>query len=218
MRVKRMNKKLICLLVAVALLVGYGFRVWYVNANAYPMYEEDYEIGEWVPLEGDYFNYREEYTDGYSLRISNVEVITYEEFIGRYNKQVDYLADASQHDVILLTVDIKNEDNDNGYLFISGFTLLTKNMAQYYNINETYEKICEPKIDVSIGQGVAKIRSNSEYSLTLAYTCSSRADGVTYFQQVKEKGYKEVEFYLNVSWYPTKKLIHFTVPVPDNPQ
>ena len=129
MRVKRMNKKLICLFVAVVLLAGYGFRVWYVNANAYPMYEKEYEMGEWVPLEGDYFNYREEYTDGYSLRISNVEVITYEEFIGRYNKQVDYLADASQHDVILLTVDIKNEDNDNGYLFISGFTLLIKNMA-----------------------------------------------------------------------------------------
>ena len=213
-----MNKKLICLLVAVVLLVGYGFRVWYVNANAYPMYEKEYEMGEWVPLEGDYFNAQRENTDGYSVCLEKAEVLTYEEFMNRYDKDLDYLADSSQHDVVLLTINVKNEDNDSGYIYINGFTIMNKYKSTYYNIDETYNPICEPNLDVSIGGGVCAVRPGTEYTLHLAYTAGSRADGVTFLQEEAEKGKSEADVLLNISWYPTKKLIRFKIPIPENPQ
>ncbi len=216
MKTKKWNKKIIIPLIVVFAAL-YSFRVWYVNSNAAQVYEKKYEIGDWVPLEGDYIATKGENTDGYSLQLSEVEVLSYEDFMARYNKSTDYLAEKSRHHVILLTLNIKNESSD-GYLYLSFFTLLNKYFSCYYSFDSTYESICEPKINSGYGQASINIQPNSEYTLKVAYTSSVRADGVSFLQEEASKGHKTADLYLSISWYPTKKYIHFTVPIPENPQ
>ncbi len=216
MKTKKWSKKIAVPLIVVFAAL-YSFRVWYVNSNAAQVYEKKYEIGDWVPLEGDYIATKEENTDGYSIQLSEVEVLSYENFMARYNKSTDYLAEKSRHHVILLTLNIKNENSD-GYLYLSFFSLLNRYFSCYYNFDSTYEAICEPKINSSYGQASINIQPNSEYTLKVAYTSSVRADGVSFLQEEASKGHKTADLYLSISWYPTKKYIHFTVPVPENPQ
>lgn len=216
MKTKKWNKKIVIPLIVVFAAL-YSFRVWYVNSNAAQVYEKKYEIGDWVPLEGDYIATKGENTNGYSLQLSEVEVLSYEDFMARYNKSTDYLAEKSRHHVILLTLNIKNESSD-GYLYLSFFTLLNKYFSCYYSFDSTYESICEPKINSGYGQAFINIQPNSEYTLKVAYTATVRADGVSLLQEEASKGHKTADLYLNISWYPTKKYILFTVPIPENPQ
>ncbi len=209
------NKKFIFPLVII-LTALFSFRVWYVNANAAPVYEKRYEIGDWVDLDGDYISSKSENTSGYSLQLSEAETLTYEEFMSRYDESTDYLAEASRHNVILLTLNIKN-DNSDGFLNLNFFTILNKYFSCYYNFDSTYESICEPQIDSGYGQALIKIKPNSEYSLKIAYTAAIRADKVTFLQEEAAKGHVESDVYLNISWYPTKKYIHFKIPVPSDP-
>ena len=71
----RVSKTLSVILLSVALVLC-AWRIWYVNATAYSFETQEYGIGEWIPLNGDFFYSKEENT---------------------------------KHDVVLLTVDFKNE-------------------------------------------------------------------------------------------------------------
>ena len=109
----RVSKTLSVILLSVALVLC-AWRIWYVNATAYSFETQEYGIGEWIPLNGDFFYSKEENTNGYSVRVREAEVVRYEDFIQRFGKPVDYLAENTQHDVVLLTVDFKNENNTDG--------------------------------------------------------------------------------------------------------
>ena len=69
------------------------------------------------------------------------EVVRYEDFMQRFGKPVDYLAENTQHDVVLLTVDFKNENNTDGGVFIRDFNLLNEAQSAYFNKSEIYMKI-----------------------------------------------------------------------------
>ena len=59
-------------------------RIYWVNAVAYDFQKSVFQQGEWVPLEGDFFYSREEYTEGYSVRVSLAEALPYETFMERF--------------------------------------------------------------------------------------------------------------------------------------
>ena len=96
----RVSKTLSVILLSVALVLC-AWRIWYVNATAYSFETQEYGIGEWIPLNGDFFYSKEENTNGYSVRVREAEVVRYEDFMQRFGKPVDYLAENTQHDVVL---------------------------------------------------------------------------------------------------------------------
>lgn len=136
----RVSKTLSVILLSVALVLC-AWRIWYVNATAYSFETQEYGIGEWIPLNGDFFYSKEENTNGYSVRVREAEVVRYEDFMQQFGKPVDYLAENTQHDVVLLTVDFKNENNTDGGVFIRDFNLLNEAQSAYFNKSEIYMKI-----------------------------------------------------------------------------
>lgn len=92
----RVSKTLSVILLSVALVLC-AWRIWYVNATAYSFETQEYGIGEWIPLNGDFFYSKEENTNGYSVRVREAEVVRYEDFMQRFGKPVDYLAENTQH-------------------------------------------------------------------------------------------------------------------------
>ena len=149
----RVSKTLSVILLSVALVLC-AWRIWYVNATAYSFETQEYGIGEWIPLNGDFFYSKEENTNGYSVRVREAEVVRYEDFMQQFGKPVDYLAENTQHDVVLLTVDFKNE---------------------------IYMKIANPDLN-SKADGIS-VMPGTEASLYMVYPTSGRADGVTYLEE-----------------------------------
>ena len=78
----RVSKTLSVILLSVALVLC-AWRIWYVNATAYSFETQEYGIGEWIPLNGDFFYSKEENTNGYSVRVREAEVVRYEDFMQR---------------------------------------------------------------------------------------------------------------------------------------
>ena len=190
----RVSKTLSVILLSVALVLC-AWRIWYVNATAYSFETQEYGIGEWIPLNGDFFYSKEENTNGYSVRVREAEVVRYEDFMQRFGKPVDYLAENTQHDVVLLTVDFKNENNTDGGVFIRDFNLLNEAQSAYFNKSD----------GISVMPG-------TEASLYMVYPTSSRADGVTYLEE--QAGKEQIVMYLNVSLYPVKKCVRMVLPMP----
>ena len=164
----RVSKTLSVILLSVALVLC-AWRIWYVNATAYSFETQEYGIGEWIPLNGDFFYSKEENTNGYSVRVREAEVVRYEDFMQRFGKPVDYLAENTQHDVVLLTVDFKNENNTDGGVFIRDFNLLNEAQSAYFNKSEIYMKIANPDLN-SKADGISVMPGTEASLYTVSYT------------------------------------------------
>lgn len=184
-------------------------RICWVNATAYDFQEEVFQQGEWVPLEGDFFYSSEEYTEGYSVRVSLAEALPYEKFMERFGKPVDYLGEQSRYDVILLKVDFKNDGNTQGGVFIRDFNLKNEARSEYFNPSADYMAIANPEFDPST-EGI-RIQPGTEVSLYFVYDTLARADGVTYLEEQQTKN--SLTMLLNVSLYPVNKMIEMTIPM-----
>lgn len=160
-------------------------------------------MGEWVPLEGDFFWSEDEETDDYLIRVSSAEVLPYEEFMERFGKPSDYLAESSQHDVILLKIDFKNNGENQGGIFIRDSNLLNQYFSAYYDKSEEYMKIANP--NYSSGMTGISVKPHTDSSMWYVYTTSGRADAITYLDELS--GQDRTKMFLIVSMYPVKKLI-----------
>lgn len=195
------------LLSVLALLVlAVGIRIWWINTTGFQFPVEICEMGEWVPLEGDFFYSSAENTDGYSVRLESAEVLSYEEFMARFDTDTEYLGVQSRFDVILLQVGFQNEDNIDGGVFIRDMNLLNGTLSAYYNRDDLYMEIANEKVGASEG---ISVQPGTEASMYMVYTTIARADNVTFLDQ--HAGESDVPMYLNVSQYPAKKLIRFTI-------
>lgn len=135
------KKRWSCIFICVTLLIIIAIRIWAVNASAFSFSEEVYQVGEWVPLDGDFFYSKSEGTKDYYVRVSSAEVLSYKSFMSRFNKKEDYLASKSQHDVIMLRIDFRNDGDIQGGVFIRDSNLLNQFQSSIYNKDDEYMKI-----------------------------------------------------------------------------
>lgn len=201
------RKKLLTIGGCAALLLTMAIRIVCVNASAYGVSERIYPAGEWIPLEGDFFFSRDEGTKDYSVRVSSAEALPYAQFMKRFGKDEDYLAELSQHDVILLKVDFKNAGREQGGVFIRDFNILNECRSACYNTSGDYMKIANPDFDPD--QWGLSVRPGTEASLWFAYTTVGRADLVTFLEE--QAGNENITMFLNVSQYPTKKMVELHI-------
>lgn len=199
MKRKRCGRYLVTAVLAL-LLTG---QILYTNAAAYSFREQIFSPGEWVPLEGDFFYSSQEHTEGYSLRVSSAEVMSYEAFMDRFHKPYDYLGESSRYDVVVLKVDFKNEGNTQGGVYIREFNLKNETRSQYFSTSSDYMAIANPGFDPDT-EGI-RVQPGTESSLYFVYDTLVRADRVTYLEQ--QKTADSIALLLNVSLYPVNKMI-----------
>ncbi len=203
------HRKWIILGVALLVISGLAGRIVFLNATAYGFQEEIYSQNQWVPLNGNFFYNSTEYTKGYSVRISSAEALSYGDFMERFGKPLDYLGEESRHDVILLKVDFKNENNTQGGVYIRDFNLKNESLSQYFSTSTTYMGIANPDFD-PYTEGI-RVEPGTEASLYFVYDTLVRADRITYLDQVRDKD--SVTMFLNVSLYPANQMIRLDIPL-----
>ena len=204
----RKKRRRILWTAAVLLVVLVG-RILWVNLHAAAFPQNVFSLGQWVPLEGDFFYTSLENTDGYFVRVSSAEAMTYEEVLERFEKPLDYLGEESRHDVIVLKVDFKNQDNTQGGVLIRDLNLVNSARSQSFNPSVNYMAIANPDFD-PYTEGI-KIQPGTEASLFFVYDTVSRADKVTYLEQ--QAGKESLTMFLNVSLYPVHKMVEMEVPL-----
>lgn len=204
----RKKRRRILWTAAVLLVVLVG-RILWVNLHAAAFPQKVFPLGQWVPLEGDFFYTSLENTDGYFVRVSSAEAMTYEEFLERFEKPLDYLGEESRHDVIVLKVDFKNQDNTQGGVLIRDLNLVNSARSQSFNPSVNYMAIANPDFD-PYTEGI-KIQPGTDASLFFVYDTVSRADKVTYLEQ--QAGKESLTMFLNVSLYPVHKMVEMEVPL-----
>lgn len=204
---KRIN--LLIIGVSTVFILAAVIRIFYVNTTAYQFPEQIYPTGEWVPLEGDFFFSEDEGTENYSVRVSSVEALPYAKFMERFGKSEDYLAESSKDDVILLKVDFKNTGQEQGGIFIREFNILNEHRSTFYNTDVEYMSIANPKFNPS--QWGISVRPGTEASLWFAYTTAGRPDQITFLDEQDKND--ALKMFLNVSYYPEKKMIELNIDI-----
>ncbi len=109
---------------AAAALAG---RIWWVNANAFDYPEVHYAKGDWVDLDGAYTTYVNEETDGYAMRVSDAQIMTRAEYVEQYAEEPLQVETTDYDDVssvLCLTLDVRNEGNDTGGIYIYQMNLI----------------------------------------------------------------------------------------------
>lgn len=204
MKNKRKWAAAICTVLLLGAVIG---RIVSVNTSAFSMETETYELGNWVPLAGSFFYSEQERTDGYSIQVESAEALSYEAFMERFGKPEDYLAESSRYDVILLKLNIKNDKNTDGGVFIRDLWISNEYRSTYFCRDDVYMTIANPKHE-QVPDGV-RVRPGTEASLYLVYTTIGRADGVTYLEEMS--GREDVKMSLDVSLYPVRKTVKMCI-------
>ncbi|MDD2992831.1 MAG: hypothetical protein PHG73_04725 [Pygmaiobacter sp.] len=193
------SKKGAAALVFAALLCLVLVRVVAVNAAALRTKTEQYPMGQWVPLEGNFTFSAEEKTDGYSVRVTDARQYTYAAYMEKCGLPQNYLSEDAQTSVIELAVQIKNQHNQDGMLAISWFSLKDRTMAVYNYFDGFYAGLQNKTLADVYG---VTVRPGTEFTVYLPFPMRYGAQN----QSLLDAGGQDT-FYFTVSKYPVEKSI-----------
>ncbi len=187
------------LIVVTVLLIAAAVRIAYVNITATKPQEEYYKMNEWVELDGSFFRSNDEKTEGYSVKITDYEIISKEDFLEKHEITNESISEANSFSYFLVvSVTLKNENNDDGKVMIADWKLVGKNGDFVTSMDpqilmDTDERIHDYLSSVTTAQG-------KEISLNLTFPMTG--------MKTKEAVEKNSVYSLAVTKYPVRKYIY----------
>lgn len=180
----------------VIIILAVAYRIQYVKANE--KYKEApvkaYQMSEEVPFEKDITM---DFTmEGYTITVKDAEVLTYEEFLRKYNAEDIYSNMPDKVYDITITLKNINADEETGVNFMDFY--LQKNAA-ISGLETNLYSMVNPDVE---GSYAIALRKDSEKEFHLPYAL--------WKYNFREKTWNNIEEYgLNfvATLYPTKKII-----------
>ena len=167
-------------------------RIAYVNATSLKRITAIHTVGDVVELAGSFTDTANENTKGYSVTVESAELLSYEEFMNRFDRPLDYLSENSR----------KSTSTSRLFLFNNSF-------SQYFAFDSDYFSIANPQIDRKV-QGI-RIRPGTEYVIYYPYILEYGPELKSYLDILQP--HTTESFYLQVSMYPVKNLIKVDVQI-----
>lgn len=195
-----LKKRSLIIFIVSILLLSVALRIFYVNYTAEQQQKMTFSMGKWVPLNGDFHLNIEEYTDSYEVNVKGAEILTYSEFINKYDGTLDAVPEAERPaEVLDLTVAFKRKNSSQtvGGVLLMEYFLQNEDGNELLQYNSELLSISVPELQ---GAYTASLASNSEYEMHIPYTLNQRGSSEL----------KDV-YYLVVSKMPVKKMIKIYV-------
>lgn len=205
-------KKILIALLCTTLLVGISVRIWYVNKDIDLPPVLKFEMGEEVAIERDIFLDDYENMDGYTVTVKNAEIVSYENFLEKYDYQEsedDSLFEegdmAFPEMVYDLHLTIKNtnlteEPNERkGINFLNYRLTGTDFLLQ---ISDPLYMIANPDLKTEIFEGF-RLRPDSEMDFHLPFYFAPSS----ILEKIQVEDILNDDVYLAVSLYPNQKQI-----------
>lgn len=181
-------------------------RIWWVNANAFDYPEVHYAIGEWVDLDGAFTTYADEGTKGYSLRVSEAEIMTRATYVERYAEDPSQVAATGYDDVssiLCLTLDMKNTGSDEGGMYIYQMSLIPEGAvrAMRYQL----DLWCTSNKNLTDSTATISLLKDSEFTVHIPYILYGSTEEA-FQQEIDARRFKFI-----VSNAPTRNIIDIEV-------
>lgn len=196
--------------VVAALTVGIGARIaWLNNSGEYtnPVQTAYHEEGGWADLDGSFASTAaSEKTAGYSVRVVSAKVVSYNDWIDRYGDASQKREGLDSPSVIDVEVEVRNEGNTDGGLFLLGWKLFPERRNMYYLYDIDLLKVNEPKLsDRNLGFAVAP---GATRLVHIPYTINANdPEGMTEYRQ----NINDADFELVVTNSPVKHVMELHV-------
>ncbi len=181
------------------LLIAAVIRIAYVNITATKPLEEHSKMNEWVALDGSFFRSNDEKTEGYSVKVTDYEIISKEDFLKRYKLENSSISEQNSFNYFMIvSVAFMNENNEDGRVMIADWRLVGKNGDFVTSMDpqilmDTDERINDYLSSVTTAPG-------KEISLNLTFPMTG--------MKSKEEIEKNSVYRLAVTKYPVRKYIY----------
>lgn len=154
--------------------------------------------GETVEYGKDYYNSIEENRDGYFAVLKDAKILTMEDFLKSQNLTENVFGSSSfiPKKVYLVEMEFHNADNTTGGINLVNMRLSCKSCV--LEISKELWSVMHPELSGSLG---FSLRENSSKTLLLPYVFVDSA--------YETSRYDNLEWSLNLSQYPQKKIIAF---------
>jgi len=201
-----MNKKRYIVLVFISILTIAFIILWFyqfkrVNNHAFKQEEIIYNTGEFVELDGDFFFFSQENTNGYSIKVNDAEIVNCAEFLKDYEITISNRDSMKMSKYIyLLNITIKNDNNSDGVLCTMGFSI--SNQSLYMPVDYEIWNIIDKKINGNIN---LKIKENTEATLMIPFSPQVLDESIAP-KKLYNRMFDET-FYFSVSDFPKRKYI-----------
>lgn len=185
-----------------------------VNAEAirYPI--DYYDIGQDIPLEGCFIDTAEELTEGYVVRVDEVQLMSYNDFVRAYAADpTSTIQELDTPSVACLTVTITNNATDPiraGALNMTGIGLIKPRYPFFMTIDTALWARAE--VNMREGQTQLPIAPQSSYTTHIPFTAKTVLEDITdeyaaYLQEIPRDTYE-----LRLSEVPRKKVVRIEIP------
>lgn len=203
-------KKVLVGLVSFILLAVVGVRIWYVNKDIDLPPVHTFKMGEEVAIEKDIFLDDVENMDGYTITVNSAEIISYEEFLSKYQYEESKDVPLFKKDHALfpemvydLHVTVKNTntpeedpDDDSSFGFVK-YHLIGANFL--LQISRELNEVATPALRDNFMMSF-RLRHGTEmdFHLPFYFQPSSIMDPIQIEDIMKDQVYLVVSLYPNV--------------------
>lgn len=109
-------------------VIGVVIRISTVNSSMEKMIVDVYAQNEWVELGGSYFQSYTENTEGYSIIVTDYEILDTQSYLDKYDLSSDSISEENTFDYIMeISVKIHNNGNTDGEIRIGDWALIGTN-------------------------------------------------------------------------------------------
>lgn len=204
----RITRRRLAGMVAIAMVVAaLVARIAWVNVTYPHVRLETYEMGEWVPLDGDFMSYAGEGTAHYAVRVDGAQVMTVDDYRRAYDDGSEALGvNGNARCLVVLTLSIRNDGDDQGgfglpLTFLVGAagdeTYIYSGASQY--AIEPLRAYDGPETDDSWARGLG-IDPHSQCQVHVAYLLNEGSEAVG-------KDAADTSFTLHLSQQPVRKMV-----------
>jgi len=200
---------LFAIAISFVLICALGYRVWWVNTHALTIPEEIYQMGEWVPLDGNFHYSSSENTKGYSIRITEIALTTYDGYLEKHGITPQHPnAHGNQTSVIDVTIEVKNDREETepvGGIDFLGTVLIPQANNTYYICDLGNENSLWPLVQPNITTSRIAIKPHTSYVLHVPYVVNLIGE------EIYRSPITDTTFDLLVSRLPVEKRIRVTL-------
>lgn len=202
-----MKKKVLIISVCSLLVLAWLVRIITLNTSIKRENIAVYEMGSLVEYNKDYFVKSSEQRDGYKILVKSAKIEKYEDFAAEQGLTLpEKSADDSSHKkfradyVFDVEATIYNVDNTNENGGIDMFNTILVSSNTRFRIDDTLWSLLYPQLGSSY---TFKLRPNTQMDFHFPFVVETSDE-----QKIIDLSFlKTRQFYLDISQYPTKKMI-----------
>lgn len=181
------------------IIIGVVIRISIVNSSMEKMIIDVFAPNEWVELGGSYFRSYTENTEGYSIMVTDYEIMDKKNYLERYDLESNSISEENAFEYIMeISVKIHNDGNTDGEIQIGDWALIGTNNDYVTWFDKQLLMDSDERIDDYLSS--VTTTQDRDVEIKLPFPLTFMDDG----KEVK----RNTPYKLAVTKYPARKYVY----------